>query len=113
MLSAIANAIIALKQRAVEATAKSLINRRIATFGSVTSLHIDSKERTLFAQLALKGETQPIEIKIGSYEVIQENGLQYIIFQNLHASKEWIGSILNEYVAGRRFRVPAVAGMVL
>src|ERR1035437_5481066 len=90
MLSAIANAIIALKQRAVEATAKRLINRRIATFGSVTSLHIDSKERTLFAQLALKGETQPIEIKIGSYEVIQENGLEYIIFQNLHASKEWI-----------------------
>jgi hypothetical protein len=113
MLNSIANAIIALKQRAVEVTAKRLINRRIAPFGSVTSLHIDSKERTLFAQLALKGETQPIEIKIGSYEVIQENGLDYIIFQNLHASKEWIGSILNEYVAGRRFKVPAMVRLAL
>ena len=97
----------------MEATAKRLINQRIAAFGSVTSLRIDSKLRTLFAELALKGETQPIEIKAGAYEVIQENGVAYISFQHLHASREWIGNVLNEYVAGRKFKLSALARMAL
>ena len=78
-----------------------------------TSLQIDSKQRTISAQLALKGEAEPIEIKVGAYEVVQESGTTYISFQNLHASKEWIGGVLNEYVAGRRFKVPAVVKMAL
>ena len=113
MLSSIANALTALKERALEATVKRLINQKIEAFGSVTSLQIDSKQRTIAAQLALKGEAQPIAIKIGAYEVIREDGVTYISFQNLHASKEWIGNVLNEYVAGRRFRVPEVVKMAL
>jgi hypothetical protein len=113
MLSSFANALTALKERAMEATVKRLVNQKLETFGSVTSLRIDSKQRTISAQVSLKGETQPIEIKAGSYEVIQENGAAYISFQNLHASKEWIGNVLNEYVAGRRFKVPDAVGLVL
>ena len=113
MLSSFANALTALKERAIEAAVKRLINRKIEAFGSVTSLQIDSKQRTIAAQLALKGETQPIVIKVGSYEVIQEHGAAFISFQNLHASKEWINSVLNEYVAGRRFKVPEVLRMAL
>lgn len=97
----------------MEATVKRLINQKIEAFGSITSLQIDSKQRTISAQLALKGETQPIAIKIGGYEVIQESGVAYISFQNFHASKEWIGNVLNEYLAGRRFKVPGAVIMVL
>lgn len=97
----------------MEATVKRHINQKIEAFGSVTSLQIDSKQRTISAQLALKGETQPIAIKIGAYEVIQENGVAYISFQNFHASKEWIGNVLNEYLAGRRFKVPGAVKMAL
>jgi hypothetical protein len=110
MLSSFANA---LKERAIEATVKRLINHKIEAFGSVTSLQIDSKQRTISAQLALKGEARSIEIKAGAYDVVQESGVTYISFQNLHASKEWIGHVLNEYVAGRRFKVPAVVKVVL
>jgi hypothetical protein len=113
MLSSFANALTALKERALEATIKRLVNAKLETFGSVSSLRIDSTQRTISAQLSLKGETELIEVKIGSYEVIQENGATYISFQNLQASKEWIGSALNEYVAGRRFKVPAAGGLVL
>jgi len=112
MPSSFANALTALKERALEATIKRLLNQKFEAFGSVTSLRIDSTQRTISGQLSLKGETQPIEIKIGSYEVIQENGVSYVSFQNLHASKEWIGSVLNEYVAGRRFKMPNAVKLV-
>jgi hypothetical protein len=113
MLRSFANALTGLKDRALEATVKRLVNQKLEAFGSVTSLQINTKQRTVSAQLALKGETQPIEIKVGSYEVIEEDGVAYISFQDLQASKEWIGKVLNEYVAGRRFKVPAVVKMVL
>ena len=111
MRNSFSNALTALKKRAMEVTVKALINRKIKAFGSVTSLQIDSKQRTISAQLALKGEAQPIALKIGAYEVIQEDGVTYISFQNLHASREWIGTVLNEYVAGRRFKVSRVVRM--
>jgi hypothetical protein len=110
MLSSFTNA---LKQRALEAALKTLINQKIKAFGSVTTLQIDTKQRTISAQLALKGETQPITINIGAYEVTQEKEITSISFQNLQASREWIGNVLNEYVAGRRFKVPGVVKMAL
>jgi hypothetical protein len=113
MLRSFSDALTGLKERAIEATAKRLINQKIEAFGSVTSLQIDSKQRTISAQLALKGETEPIAIKIGAYEVIQDDGGSYISFQNFHASKEWIGNVLNEYAAGRRFKVPDAVKMAL
>jgi hypothetical protein len=113
MLSSFTNALTALKERAMEATAKRLINHKIEAFGSVTSLQIDSGQRTVSAELALKGETRPTTIKVGAYEVTEENGVSYLSCRNLHVSKELIGHVLNEYVAGRRFQVPAVAKMAL
>jgi hypothetical protein len=113
VLSSFANALTALKESALEAALKRLVNAKLETFGSVTSLRIDSTQRTISAQLSLKGETELIEIKIGAYQVIQENGATYISFQNLHASREWIGSVLNEYVAGRRLKVPDAVRLVL
>jgi len=113
MLSSFASALTALKERATEATIKRLINQKIVAFGSVTNLQFDSRQRTISAQLALIGEHQPIDIKIGSYDVIQDKGQAYISFQRFHASKEWIANGLNEYVAGRRFKLPDAAKMVL
>jgi hypothetical protein len=113
MLNSLANALTAVKQRAIEATAKRLINQKIIAFGSVTSLQIDSKQRTISAELALKGEAEPIAIKIGAYELIEENGVSFISCRDLHSSKEWIGHVLNEYVAGQRFKVPHAVKMAL
>jgi hypothetical protein len=113
MLNSFANALTGLKERALEATAKRLINEKIQAFGSVTSLQIDSRQETISAELALQGEPGPITIKVGAYQVTEENGVSYISCRDLHASKEWIGHVLNEYVAGHRFKVPGAVKMVL
>ena len=106
MLGLIAKGVTALKERALEAILKGLINRKIKPFGSVTRLQIDSRQKTASAQLALKGEPQPTEIRIGSYALVEEDGVTYISVHNLEASKEWLSVVLNEYVAGRKFKVP-------
>ncbi len=106
MFDSLGNALGAMKDRAIEACAKALVNREIEKFGRVTELHFDSQQRTLAAQLALNGESSPIEVQAGNYQVIQENGMTFIAFGDFRASREWIGGVLNQYVAGRRFQIP-------
>ena len=113
MLNMLANALGAVKDRATEASAKALINQKFEDIGSVTELQIDSKQGTISAQLALKGEAAPISINIGAYELIQENGVTCISFHGFAASREWISALLNRYLAGHKLQVPDALRMVL
>ncbi len=106
MLSSLTNALAGIKDRAVEACVKGLVNNEIQKFGQVTELRINSQQRTVTAQLALQGEPSTLELHAGSYEVLQENGQTFISFRDFRASREWVGLVLNQYLAGRRFRVP-------
>ena len=91
----------------------SLINQQIDSFGSLSQLQIDSRQRTMAARLVLKGEPAPIDVQAGTYEVVQEDGCTYLVFRNFGASKEWIAAVLNRYVAGRKFRAPELIRSVL
>jgi sporulation protein YlmC with PRC-barrel domain len=59
MLKIFANALSAVKDRAIEASAKALINQKIQVIGRVAELQIDSKQKTISAQMVLQGETAP------------------------------------------------------
>ena len=113
MLKIFANALSAVKDRAIEASAKSLINQKINGIGRVTELQIDSRQKTISAQMVLKGETAPISINIGAYELVQENGVTCISFKGFTASREWISALLNRYLTGHKLQVPNAVGMAL
>ena len=113
MLKIFANALSAVKDRAIEASAKALINQKIEGIGRVTELQIDSKQKTIFAHMVLKGETPPISINIGAYELVQENEVTCISFRGFTSSRERISALLNRYLAGHKLQVPNAVGMAL
>jgi hypothetical protein len=113
MFESLKSAFNSVKEGALEAGAKSYINQKIQKFGSVTSLEINSRQRTIGIEAALKGEGSPIQVKVGSYEVIQDGDASYIILRGFEASREWIAAVLNEYVAGQRFPIPSGLNKVL
>jgi hypothetical protein len=113
MLSKLANALTACKDGAVEAAGKAFLNQQIEKFGAVTRLRLDSKQKTISAELSLKGETTPVTINVDSYEVTQTADGAYIAVRRVHASREWIGALLSELVVGRQFKIPRVVGMAL
>jgi hypothetical protein len=97
----------------IEASVKAFINAKIEKFGAVTWLEIDRDHKTIAADLALKGEAAPIWIKASSYQVSERDGQTYFTVRGLEASREWVGAVLNEYLAGREIRVPAMAAKAL
>jgi hypothetical protein len=106
MLDLLASAVAATKDRIVEASAKAFLNGKFEKFGAVTKLQLDSKNKTLCIELLLKGESLPVSINVGAYELTERDGASCLVLQRLDASREWVGAVLNEFVAGRPFKLP-------
>jgi len=103
------SALTSLKEKALEAAAGALLNERIKTFGLVRTLAIDSQRKTIRLEVELKGEPTPITLVVDAYELSREGDETYITIQRASASREWITCVANQYVVGRKFRIPKAA----
>ncbi len=103
----------ALKDKAFQATAKAFLNQKIASFGTITDLNIDTAAKALRFEVQLKGEPTAISISVGRYELSRENQRPMVAVQQVSASREWITTALNEYVVGRRFEIPGTVWSAL
>jgi hypothetical protein len=113
MLDSFKKALTAVKEGALEAGARAYLNREFEKYGAVTNLRIDSQRRTIVIEAALKGESSPLEVSVGGYELQDDRGSCLIILRDFAASRGWVAAILNEFVAGRPLRIPASLRMVL
>jgi len=95
-----------LKDKAVAASVKAFLNRKIANIGEVTDFQFDNERRTVSLVLQLKGELSPIQAEAEGYELSEANGQHFIALTKLRASREWLTILLQEHIAGRRFPVP-------
>ena len=107
MFGSIGKAWNGVKDNAFEAAAKLYLNQKIGDFGHVTRLELDRKEGRMFIEAQLKGESSPVSIEVGSYEVQHRDGTDYLTVRRVSASREWIGIALQQYVVGREFKLPA------
>ncbi len=107
MFESLKTIVSAVKEAAVQTGAKAYINQKIQAFGSVTDLKIDPRLKTIFIEAALKGEVSPIAVTVSNYELSTAPGVAYIVPRRFEASREWLAAALNQYVAGKRFQIPA------
>ena len=107
------SALTALKERSLEAAAKTFINRQIEGMGRLTRLDIDSSKRAIQAELDLRGEPAPIVVNVGAYDLTAAGGISYIILREVSSSKEWVTALLKRYLVGRNLQVPQVVWIAL
>jgi hypothetical protein len=67
-------------------------------YGSVTELMIDSQNKSLFLILELKGESQPVEIRVPRYELVQRGNETYIELGEIITSRDWLNTLLREHL---------------
>lgn len=96
-----------MKDWLIEKTVPTVLNERVLKpYGTLTEFKFDSKLRTAEGQILLKGERDPIRIRIGSYELVNENGRTFIIIHEFISSREWITRLAQQFVLGRRYELP-------
>lgn len=69
------------------------INSKLGRYGEMLKLEIDSKQKTISLEILPKGETMPIQVHIGDYEII-EGDPGGVKLRDVHTSREWITEII-------------------
>jgi hypothetical protein len=67
-------------------------------YGSLTELKIDSQNKSLFLIVELKGESEPLEIRVPRYELIQHGDETFLELGEIITSREWLNLLLRDHV---------------
>lgn len=88
--------------------ARAAIQRRFNPIGKMLNLAIDSKKKTIHAEIHLKGEEAPVTVRVGRYELIEESGKTFLQLDAVDASREWMQLLFQQLTREKRIEVPAL-----
>jgi hypothetical protein len=92
----------------IEKTAVAMLNQAVLKpYGTLTKLKLDTTARRIEAELELKGETEPVRLDIGEYELVEEDDSAWLVIKEISTSREWLTRLANDFAVGRRFELPA------
>lgn len=94
------------KDSAVSFTAEKILSSKIKRYGDMLDLNIDSENKRISLQVLLKGEPEPLTIKINSYEFFTEEEKKYILISNIVTSKEWMNLVIQDFLPEKKIEIP-------
>jgi hypothetical protein len=104
----------AMKDAVTSKAAQTFVNQRIARYGEVQSLKIDSKQKSVEIVCQLLGEPAPITVRVENYELRDgSDGEKRLRIGACSASRPWLENLLADQVRGREFPVPGWAASAL
>ena len=96
------------KDRLISERIKQELNTRIAKYGEVVDVKLNTRERSIQLSIKLKGESEPITVNIGKYELIKEDTKLWlgVDSQSIEASREWLTLLLQDQAGRHRLPIP-------
>lgn len=102
-----------MKEGALSVALRAYVNDRFSEYGEVLDCQVDTKENRLTFRVMLRGEKEPASASIDRYEIENDGGDVYLKLRSFSTSREWITLLLNQLLAGKRFKIPSkVAGLL-
>ncbi len=105
--------ILRLKDQALSKALALAINAKIASYGSVTKLRLDSRSRIIEAELDLKGEVMPLHLTLRDYRFVRRSGKLYLFIGKIESSRSWIESLADDYLRNREVELPGRYGKLI
>ena len=94
----------------IEKTAMAMLNQSVLkAYGVLKQLKLDTKRRTIDAELELAGEAQPVRVQINGYEIIEEEDAAYLILKDVNTSREGLTTLAHDFAVDRRLKLPDAA----
>ena len=95
------------RDRLIEKTAPRVLNETLMRdYGQITSLEIDSGDKTLHVEVLLRGEKEPIRVEILRYEISTQGERPCFIAREIKTSREWITTLAEQQLIGRPIPLP-------
>jgi hypothetical protein len=94
------------KDLALSMAIKKVVNMKIEKFGEVFKLEFNTNAKNIDIEVALKGEIEILKVFVDQYNIKEEDSKHYLVVNHISSSKEWLTSVLAEYVNNEKFEVP-------
>jgi hypothetical protein len=102
-----------IKDSAVSMMVKAYLNDKFKEMGEITEVSLDTAASKLAIVARMRGETEPVSATIERYELETEGPDRYIVLKEFVTSRAWLTAGLNQFLVGRRFKLPAAVSKML
>lgn len=102
-----------MREGAMAVAMRAYINDRYKEYGEVLDCQVDTKENRLSFRVVLRGEKEPASIAIDRYELERDGDDTYLKLRSFSTSREWITLLLNQLLAGKRFKISSTVSALL
>jgi len=90
-----------LKDKALSKGAEHLLRERLAPYGTLCSLSIDTLHKRIRLQLELHGDPQRLNVFIEGYQIEKEESGYILKIRSFETSREWITKLGEKYLKDR------------
>ena len=91
----------------IEKAGAALLNQAVLKpYGTLTTLKLDTTARWLEAELELKGETQPVKVRVQEYELREEGPRAFFVVKSIDTSREWLTTLARDFLVDKPFELP-------
>ncbi len=84
----------------------ALLNRQLKELGEMTSILIDSKNKSIAIEIELKGEDKPISVRINGYEIESDGDRSLVQIGDISFSREWMDVIAKKFLVKEKLSIP-------
>jgi hypothetical protein len=97
----------------LEKSLRVIVNRMMHDVGRVQELRVDTKAKRGSALVLLAGETEPVAIEVGAYELHREGSRVTLQLRDIVCSKEWMDRLAGRLEPQMKIVLPAAMASVL
>jgi len=96
------------KDRLISAGIKQELNVKLERYGEVLDVRLNTREQSVEISVRLKGESDPITVRIGKYSLVKENDDLWLTIDSktIEASREWLTLLLQDRAGHHRLPIP-------
>ena len=85
-----------LKDKGLSAAFAAFLKDKVAPYGELMDLTLDSTAKTIQVLVLPTGETEAVRLTLEGYEFMEKDGRRYLILGPVLASRPWIEALVND-----------------
>jgi hypothetical protein len=94
------------KDAALEKALVMLLRPKFERYGEVREFNLDTAEKTISAEIMLRGEPAPLVISKARYRIETRGEDSYLVVHGVKVSKEWLQNLLVDYFPEITLKIP-------
>jgi hypothetical protein len=96
------------KDAALERALLMLLEPMVKRYGRIKWLSLDTRAKTVAAEITLHGDAEALELSSATYRVEDRDDGCYVILSDLKFSKAWVQHLVEDHFRAITLRVPPV-----